>query len=105
MFVIEGCGGQKESGLKQETTLTQETVETIPVSGRNVNNVMTLIPGVAAGGSTYGTASGEQAGGVGGPSRHGREDQPLVRPVTLRPRGLLRPRHRRPDRGRASVLL
>lgn len=42
----------------------QQTVENMPVSGRTVNNLMTLVPGVAAGGSTYGTASGDQAGGA-----------------------------------------
>ncbi len=46
------------------SVITQETVENVPVSGRNTNNLMTLVPGVAAGGSTYGTASGNQAGGA-----------------------------------------
>lgn len=46
------------------SVLTEETVQTVPVSGRNVNNVITLVPGVAAGGSTYGSASGDQAGGA-----------------------------------------
>lgn len=46
------------------SVVTQETVEKTPVSGRNVNNLLTLVPGVSAGGSTYGTASGNQAGGA-----------------------------------------
>jgi hypothetical protein len=45
-------------------TVAEETLENMPVSGRNVNNLMTLVPGVTAGGSTYGTASGNQAGGA-----------------------------------------
>ena len=42
----------------------EQTVASMPVSGRNVNNLLTLVPGVTAGGSTYGTASGNQAGGA-----------------------------------------
>jgi Carboxypeptidase regulatory-like domain/TonB dependent receptor len=44
--------------------VTQETVENTPVSGRNTNNLTILVPGVTAGGSTYGTASGNQANGA-----------------------------------------
>ena len=46
------------------SVVAQQTVANIPVSGRTVNNLMTLVPGVSAGGSTYGTASGDQAGGA-----------------------------------------
>ncbi len=46
------------------SVVSQQTVENMPVSGRTVNNLMTLVPGVAAGGSTYGTSSGDQAGGA-----------------------------------------
>lgn len=46
------------------SVVSQQTVERMPVSGRNVNNLLTLVPGVTAGGSTYGTASGNQAGGA-----------------------------------------
>ena len=41
-----------------------DTVENTPVSGRNVNNLLTLVPGVQAGGSTYGTAQGNQGNGA-----------------------------------------
>ena len=46
------------------SVVTEQTVENMPVSGRNVNNLLTLVPGVSAGGSTYGTASGNQANGA-----------------------------------------
>ena len=45
------------------SVVNQNTVENVPVSGRNVNNLLTLVPGVQAGGSTYGTAQGNQANG------------------------------------------
>jgi Carboxypeptidase regulatory-like domain/TonB-dependent Receptor Plug Domain/TonB dependent receptor len=45
------------------SVVNQNTVENVPVSGRNVNNLLTLVPGVQAGGSTYGTASGNQGAG------------------------------------------
>jgi len=38
----------------------QQTVEQMPVSGRNVNNLLTLVPGVVAQGSTYGNAVSNQ---------------------------------------------
>jgi outer membrane receptor protein involved in Fe transport len=46
------------------SVVSEQTVERMPVSGRNVNNLLTLVPGVTAGGSTYGTTSGNQAGGA-----------------------------------------
>jgi outer membrane receptor protein involved in Fe transport len=46
------------------SVVSEQTVQNMPVSGRNVNNLLTLVPGVTAGGSTYGTASGNQAGGA-----------------------------------------
>lgn len=35
----------------------QKTISAMPLSGRNVNNLLTLVPGVVAGGSTYGNPS------------------------------------------------
>jgi len=46
------------------TTISQREVENIPLSGRNVNNMLTLVPGVVAQGSTYGNAVSNQAGGA-----------------------------------------
>ena len=46
------------------TTITQQEVESIPLSGRNVNNMLTLVPGVVAQGGTYGNAVSNQAGGA-----------------------------------------
>lgn len=46
------------------SVVNQNTVENVPVSGRNVNNLLTLVPGVQAGGSTYGTAQGNQGNGA-----------------------------------------
>jgi len=46
------------------TTISQEEVESIPLSGRNVENMLTLVPGVVAGGDTYGNAVSNQAGGA-----------------------------------------
>ena len=45
------------------TTVTQQEVESIPLSGRNVNNLLTLVPGVVAQGGTYGNAVSNQNGG------------------------------------------
>jgi len=45
------------------TTITQEEVASIPLSGRNVYNMLTLSPGVVAQGGTYGNAVGNQNGG------------------------------------------
>jgi len=42
----------------------QQTVQNVPISGRDVNNLIVLVPGVNAGGSTYGTPAGNQAGGA-----------------------------------------
>ncbi|HTR25823.1 MAG TPA: TonB-dependent receptor [Terriglobales bacterium] len=46
------------------TTIAQSEVESIPLSGRNVNNMLTLVPGVVAQGGTYGNAVSNQAGGA-----------------------------------------
>ncbi len=45
------------------TTISQQEVESIPLSGRNVNNMLTLVPGVVAQGGTYGNAVSNQGGG------------------------------------------
>ena len=45
------------------TTIGQEEVQSIPLSGRNVYNMLTLSPGVVAQGSTYGNSVGNQNGG------------------------------------------
>jgi outer membrane receptor protein involved in Fe transport len=46
------------------TTIGQQQVESIPLSGRNVNNMLTLVPGVVAQGGTYGNAVSNQASGA-----------------------------------------
>ncbi len=46
------------------TVITQAAVESIPLSGRNVNNMLTLVPGVVAQGGTYGNAASNQANGA-----------------------------------------
>lgn len=46
------------------TTIGQKEVESIPLSGRNVNNMLTLVPGVVAQGGTYGNAVNNQGGGA-----------------------------------------
>jgi hypothetical protein len=46
------------------TTIGQQEIESIPVSGRNVNNILTLVPGVVAQGGTYGNAVSNQSGGA-----------------------------------------
>src|SRR5579862_7601544 len=46
------------------TTISREEVESIPLSGRNVENMLTLVPGVVAGGDTYGNAVSNQANGA-----------------------------------------
>lgn len=46
------------------TTIGQQEVESIPLSGRNVNNMLTLVPGVVAQGGTYGNAASNQANGA-----------------------------------------
>jgi hypothetical protein len=46
------------------TTISQQEVQSIPLSGRNVNNMLTLVPGVVAQGGTYGNAVSNQAGGA-----------------------------------------
>src|SRR5437870_2135839 len=46
------------------TTISQTEVESIPLSGRNVNNMLTLVPGVVAQGSTSGNLVSNQAGGA-----------------------------------------
>ena len=42
----------------------QEAIRSIPLSGRNVNNLLTLVPGVVAQGSTSGNLVSNQAGGA-----------------------------------------
>ena len=46
------------------TTIGQKEVESIPLSGRNINNMLTLVPGVVAQGGTYGNAVNNQGGGA-----------------------------------------
>jgi hypothetical protein len=46
------------------TTVGLREVESIPLSGRNVNNMLTLVPGVVAQGGTYGNAVSNQSGGA-----------------------------------------
>jgi len=46
------------------TTITQVAVESIPLSGRNINNMLTLVPGVVAQGGTYGNAVSNQGSGA-----------------------------------------
>lgn len=46
------------------TTIGQKEVESIPLSGRNVNNMLTLVTGVVAQGGTYGNAVNNQGGGA-----------------------------------------
>lgn len=47
------------------SVISERAVQDAPLSGRNVNNLLALVPGVVAGGSTYGNAIGNQAGAVG----------------------------------------
>jgi hypothetical protein len=42
----------------------REAIERIPLNGRNINNLLTLVPGVVAQGSTYGNLVSNQAGGA-----------------------------------------
>jgi hypothetical protein len=42
----------------------QAQIAATPIAGRNVNNLLTLVPGVLAGGTTYGNFVGNQAGGA-----------------------------------------
>jgi Carboxypeptidase regulatory-like domain/TonB-dependent Receptor Plug Domain len=46
------------------TVISQQEVESIPLSGRNVNNMLTLVPGVVPQGGTYGNAVSNQSGGA-----------------------------------------
>jgi len=46
------------------TVISQQEVESIPLSGRNVNNMLTLVPGVIPQGGTYGNAVSNQSGGA-----------------------------------------
>lgn len=46
------------------TVVPQEAIQSIPLSGRNVNNLLTLVPGVVAQGGTYGNLASNQAGGA-----------------------------------------
>jgi hypothetical protein len=46
------------------SVVSSQTIQNIPVSGLNTNNLISLVPGVNAGGSTYGTPAGDQAGGA-----------------------------------------
>jgi outer membrane receptor protein involved in Fe transport len=42
------------------TVISQQEVQSIPLSGRNINNMLTLVPGVVAQGGTYGNAASNQ---------------------------------------------
>ncbi len=42
----------------------ETAIQSIPLSGRNINNLLTLVPGVVAGGGTYGNTVSNQAGGA-----------------------------------------
>jgi hypothetical protein len=44
--------------------VSQQAIQSIPLSGRNINNLLTLVPGVVAQGGTYGNAVSNQAGGA-----------------------------------------
>jgi len=46
------------------TVVPQTAIQNIPLSGRNVNNLLTLVPGVVAQGGTYGNLVSNQAGGA-----------------------------------------
>jgi hypothetical protein len=46
------------------TVVPQSAIQSIPLSGRNINNLLTLAPGVVAQGGTYGNAVSNQAGGA-----------------------------------------
>ena len=46
------------------TVISQREVSNLPLNGRNVNNMLTLVPGVVAQGGTYGNAVGNQAAGA-----------------------------------------
>lgn len=46
------------------TVISQQEVQSIPLSGRNINNMLTLVPGVIAQGGTYGNAVSNQSGGA-----------------------------------------
>lgn len=46
------------------TVIDEQEVASIPVSGRNVNNILTLVPGVVPQGGTYGNAVSNQSGGA-----------------------------------------
>jgi outer membrane receptor protein involved in Fe transport len=45
------------------TVIPQAAIQSIPLSGRNINNLLTLVPGVVAQGGTYGNLVSNQAGG------------------------------------------
>jgi hypothetical protein len=44
--------------------VSQQKIQSIPLSGRNINNLLILAPGVVAQGGTYGNAVSNQAGGA-----------------------------------------
>src|SRR5438477_2161031 len=46
------------------TVVPQTAIQSIPLSGRNINNLLTLVPSVVAQGGTYGNAVSNQAGGA-----------------------------------------
>ena len=46
------------------TVIPEREIQSIPLSGRNVNNMLTLVPGVVAQGGTYGNAASNQANGA-----------------------------------------
>ena len=64
--VVKGQTAQLDTDTSSVgTVLAGRAVQDAPLSGRNVNNLLALVPGVVAGGSTYGNAIGNQAGAVG----------------------------------------
>jgi hypothetical protein len=46
------------------SVISNAVVESLPLSGRNVNNMLTLVAGVVAQGGTYGNAASNQAAGA-----------------------------------------
>jgi hypothetical protein len=46
------------------TVVPQQAIQSVPLSGRNINNLLTLVPGVVAQGGTYGNAVSNQASGA-----------------------------------------
>ncbi len=61
VVVINEAAPLQTDSASLGTTITQLAVESIPLSGRNINNMLTLVPGVVAQGGTYGNAVSNQA--------------------------------------------